>query len=108
MKIELLYFEGCPSYQTALKYLKEVIRENKLDVQVKMVKVASDEDALKSRFLGSPTIRVNGLDVDPGARESKDFSMCCRLYLEDGRIKEYPSKNLIRRAIEESLKRTGT
>jgi len=108
MKIELLYFEGCPSYQPALKYLKEIIKENKLDVQVKMVKIASNEDALKSRFLGSPTIRINDLDIEPGAQEIGGFSMCCRLYLEDSQLKKYPSKNLIRRAIEESLKRTGT
>lgn len=43
MEIELLYFDGCPSYQTALNYLQEIIKEKKLDVQVRMVNIESDE-----------------------------------------------------------------
>ncbi len=103
MKIELLYFDGCPSYQTALKYLEEVIMEGKLDVHVEMVKIESDEDVLKSRFLGSPSVRVNGLDIEPSARERGNFSMCCRLYPEAGKMVGWPSKDLIRHAIEEAL-----
>lgn len=100
MKIELLYFDGCPAYQTALRYLKEVIKEKKLGAGVEMIKIEGDEEALKSRFLGSPTVRVNGLDIEPGAEEIKDFSMRCRLYLEDDKVNEWPSKKMIRRAVE--------
>ncbi len=103
MKIELLYFDGCLAYQTALKHLEEVTRENKLDVGVEMIKIESDGEALKNRFLGSPTIRINGLDIEPGAAQIKDFSMRCRLYLED-KVSEWPSKKMIRRAIDEALR----
>ena len=103
VKIELLYFEGCPSYQTALECLEEVIKEQKLSVHVEMVKIESDEEALKNRFLGSPTVRVNGLDIEPSARERGNFSMCCRLYPEAGKMVGWPSKDLIRHAIEEAL-----
>ncbi len=103
MKIELLYFEGCPSYQTALKCLEEVIKEQKLSVHVEMVKTESDEEALKNRFLGSPSIRVNGLDIEPCAQERGKFSICCRLCPEAGKIAGWPSKDLIRHAIEEAL-----
>lgn len=106
MKIEFLYFEGCPSYQTALKYLEEIIKEEKLDVRVEMVKIESDEETQKNRFLGSPTIRVNGLDIEPSAQERGSFSMCCRLYLETGKITGWPSKELIRYAIEEAYEQT--
>jgi len=102
MKIELLYFEGCPSYQTALKYLEEIIKEQELGVQVEMVKIESDAEALRNRFLGSPTVRVNGLDIEPSAREKGDFSMCCRLYLEADKMAGWPSKELIRQALEEA------
>ncbi len=102
MKSELFYFEGCPSYQSALKYLKEIIKEQKLGVQVEMVKIESDEEALKNRFLGSPTVRVNGLDIEPRAQERDDFSMCCRLYFEAGKMTGWPSKELIRHATEEA------
>ena len=106
MKIELLYFEDCPYYHTALKYLKEVIKEKKLDVPVKMVKIKRDDEAIKHRFLGSPTIRINDLDIEPGARERENFSMRCRLYLENGNIMELPSKRMIRHAVEEAVRRT--
>ena len=107
MEIELLYFEGCPYYQTALKYLEEIIKEKKLDVPVKMVKIKSDDGAVKHKFLGSPTIKINGQDIDPNAQEAEIFSMRCRLYLEDGKLMELPSKKMIRHAIEKSIQETS-
>jgi len=65
VKIELLYFEDCPNCQTTLKHLKEVIKEKKLHIQVRMVKIESDEEAWENRFLGSPTISVNDIDIEP-------------------------------------------
>ncbi len=104
MKIELLYFDGCLGYQTALKYLREVIAEKKLGVGVEMVKIENDEQAVARRFLGSPSIRLNGRDIEPGAGGIKDFSMRCRLYLEDDKVNELPSKKMIHRAIDEALR----
>lgn len=104
MKIELLYFDGCPTYQTALKYLREVIEEKKLGAGVEMVKIEGDGEALKNRFLGSPTIRLNGRDIEPGTEEIKDFSMSCRLYLEDDEVNKWPSKKMIAQAIDSAVK----
>jgi hypothetical protein len=104
MKAELLYFDGCTAYQTALKHLEEVIQEKKLDAAVKMIKIEGDQQALASRFLGSPSIRINGLDIEPGAGKIKDFSMRCRLYLEDDEMSEWPSKKMIRSAIDSAVK----
>ncbi len=103
MRIELLYFDGCPAYQTALKHLEEVIKEKGLDVGVEMIKIEGDEQALKERFLGSPTIRINGVDIEPGAQEVNKFSISCRLYFKDGEVKGWPSKKLIRQAIDTVL-----
>jgi hypothetical protein len=103
VEIELLYFELCPHYETALKNLQEVLREKKLDVPVKVVKIRDDREAIENRFIGSPTIRINGRDIEPGAPEKEDFSMRCRLYLEGGEVMEFPSKNMIRRAIEDAI-----
>lgn len=99
MKIELFYFDGCLAYRTALKHLEEVIKEKKLDAAVEMIKIESGEQALRDRFLGSPSIRINGRDIEPGVEKIKDFSMRCRLYLED-KVSDWPSKKMIRRAIE--------
>ena len=108
MKIELLFFDGCPNYQTALKYLQEVIREKRHDIPVKMLKIKSDNEAENHRFLGSPTIRINGQDVETGAEKADNFSMVCRLYLEDNKVNELPSKKMIRHAIKKAIQETST
>jgi len=102
VKIELLYFEGCPYYQTALRNLEQVLEEEKIGIPVDMVRIESQEQALRNKFVGSPTVRVNGQDIEPGVRDLKDFSMRCRLYSEAGSITGWPSKDLIRHAIEEA------
>src|SRR5579875_2919608 len=69
MEIELLYWEGCPSHPKALADLQAVIAELGLAAEVKVREVSSEEQAARERFVGSPTIRVNGKDiVDPGAQ----------------------------------------
>ncbi len=68
-----------------------------------MIKIESDEQAVASRFLGSPSIRINGLDIEPGVEKIKDFSMRCRLYLED-KVSEWPSKKMIAQAIDSAIK----
>jgi len=103
VEIELLYFELCPHYEIALKYLQEVIKEKELDVPVKVVKIRNDREAIENKFLGSPTIRINGRDIEPGAQEKEDFSMRCRFYLEGGEVMKFPSKNMVRRAIENAV-----
>ena len=106
MEIELLYTEDCPWYQTVLKYLEEIVKEKKLDIPVKMLKIKSDDDAVKHRFTGSPTARGNGQDIDFAAQEKEIVSMGCRLYLEGDKISNLPSKEMIRRAIESYIQGT--
>ena len=58
LKVELLYFEGCPTYGEALQDLKEAMRELQLGDEVDLTEVISSENASKMRFLGSPSIRI--------------------------------------------------
>ena len=67
---------------------------------VEQIEVLSDEDAARLRFPGSPTIRVNGADVDPQSAAQMGTALTCRVYvLEDGRFSPVPSKDTIRRAL---------
>jgi hypothetical protein len=102
MDVELLYFDGCPTYKTALRDIQEVISREGLDVQIKLIRVESEEDAKRLRFLGSPTIRVYGADIEPAAREAKDFGLRCRIYRVDGRILGSPSRGMLSRALKEA------
>lgn len=77
--IELLYFSGCPNYQRALTLLHEVVKEAKLRASIDLVAVETPEEAVRQRFYGSPTIRVNGSDIvspDPSAQPA----LACRVY----------------------------
>lgn len=78
--VEILYFEGCPNHHAARELVERIATEEGLEVDLRLVEVTSPEDAERLRFLGSPTVRVNGLDVEPGANERGSFALACRVY----------------------------
>jgi hypothetical protein len=79
-RIEILYFEGCPNHPPAAAMVRAVVAEVDADVDVVEVEVRGAEDAERLCFLGSPTIRVDGGDVEPRADERTDYAMSCRVY----------------------------
>jgi hypothetical protein len=99
MKVELLWWEGCPSTPEALEQLRQVMREEGLDPEeVETVEVESDEQAERERFPGSPTIRVDGRDVVPA--NGDPVSLTCRVYrLRDGRPSATPDPADLRDAL---------
>ena len=103
MKIELLHFRECHVYKTTLENIKEVIKEKGLDTEVNLKEIKNDKQALSNKFLGSPTVRINGMDIEPNAQKINKYSMTCRLYLENGVVNELPSKRMIRQAIDKTL-----
>jgi hypothetical protein len=80
MKIELLYFDGCPNRETLLPRLRKLLEQANVSNAVELVQVPDDAAARRERFLGSPTLRVDGRDVEPAAEERTDFGLKCRLY----------------------------
>lgn len=97
--IEVLTFDGCPHAQPALDLVERVIGELGVAAQVRRVDVPDAEAAATHRFLGSPTIRVNGRDVEPGADERSDFAMSCRVYRTDDGFKGEPDEQWLRYAL---------
>ena len=97
MKVELLYFEGCPGYEELLPRVRELVGAR---AAVELRRIESAEDAEAERFLGSPTLRVDGADVDPGAAARTDFGVKCRLYRTDDGQRRSPPDDWVRRAIE--------
>jgi len=80
VRVEVLYFEGCPNHETLLPPLAELLSGAGIRTEIELVEVPDDDAAQRERFLGSPTIRVNGRDVEPGADRRTDFGLKCRLY----------------------------
>lgn len=99
-KIEFLFWQDCPSHPEARRRLREVMAEERIDLPIEEIEVLTDEDAERLRFPGSPTIRVNGMDLDPDGAAQVGTALTCRVYrLEDGRLSPVPSKEMIRRAL---------
>ena len=80
MKIQVLYFQGCPNHMPTVDLARQVIAEIGLDAEIEEVEVASGDDAAQLRFLGSPTVLVNGVDIEASARTRADFGFSCRTY----------------------------
>ena len=78
--VELLGFAGCPNVAPALAMIDRVAGELDVAVAVEWIEIADAEGAAGARFLGSPSIRVNGRDIEPGADQRTEFSYSCRTY----------------------------
>ena len=90
MRVELLYFDGCPSYERLLPRLSVLVTGADPHAEVELRRVESIEAAERERFLGSPTVRVDGRDVDPTAADRDDFGLKCRLYATDEGLRGAP------------------
>ncbi len=94
MKIQLLYFDGCPSWETALHNLKAACALEGLPAEIELVEVRDDDDAARLRFLGSPSIVVDGQDLWPETR--KAYYMSCRMYRTPEGMRGWPTVEMLR------------
>ena len=99
MEIKLLYLDGCPSWQETKAEIEQLLRERAIEASVELVHVADNDQAQRLQFVGSPTVQVNGKDVDPEAPQS-GFNMECRLYWVDGKPVGKPPRQWLVDAIE--------
>ena len=97
--VELLYFDGCPSHDALEPRLRELVRDQWPHATVQLRRVESDHDAQRLRFLGSPTVRVDGYDIEPGADTREDYGLKCRLYRADGALAGVPPDDWILAAL---------
>ena len=98
--IELFYFDGCPSWERALENLEEAMRLEGVNIPIQNVLVTTGEEAQTQRFLGSPTIRIDGVDLDGPEADTREFMLGCRIYPEGDDTTGWPSVAVIRRALQ--------
>jgi hypothetical protein len=103
-RVELLWWEGCPSTDEALAMLRDEMRALGIDPESLDVReVSTDADAQREEFVGSPTIRVDGRDVQPVPDEP--IGLSCRVYrLADGRISPLPDRAEVRQTLSDAMK----
>jgi hypothetical protein len=99
VRIEVLHWEGCPSTPEALDLLGDVLAEHGMTEEVEIREVTTQAEAEALRFPGSPTIRIDGRDVDPVGANGRP-SLTCRIYNRpDGRISPVPSREQLEEAL---------
>jgi hypothetical protein len=98
--VEILYFDGCPNHESARALVERVSRDIGVEPELRLVNVLDEEAARRLRFLGSPTIRVAGTDVDPNAGERDDYVLSCRVYQTDRGFAGQPDEASVREALE--------
>jgi hypothetical protein len=102
MNIEILYFEGCPNHKPVLQRVQEILREEGMSAEISQIQVCDPAVAREIGFLGSPSVRVNGLDVEPAARAAHEHGVMCRTYVRETGREGLPSREMIRQALREA------
>jgi hypothetical protein len=97
--VEILYFDGCPNHHPAVALVERVSRELGLEPELRLLNVPDQAAAQRQRFLGSPTIRVGGVDVDPHTPERDDYALSCRVFRTDAGIVGQPDEQWVRAAL---------
>jgi hypothetical protein len=98
MLVDVLTFEGCPHAARAVALARRAIDEAGVSANVRVVHVTAEETRQR-RFLGSPSIRVDGRDVESGAELRIDFTRSCRLYATSAGLSPLPDQAWLRQAL---------
>jgi hypothetical protein len=80
MRIAVLYFDGCPNHASTVERVKQIAADLGVQERIEEIEVTSLDQAQQLRFLGSPTVWVNGVDIDPSARQRTNYGLGCRVY----------------------------
>jgi hypothetical protein len=99
MVIEVFYVPGCPNHHPAIQSLRNALRSAAIDVPIQEIAITDETMARQFRFPGSPTIRVDGIDVEPTSHES--CGLACRLYSNGTGV---PPLAALRQAVEKAGK----
>jgi hypothetical protein len=104
--IELLYVQDCPNYPGALALVERVRAELGIDAELRTTLITDQTTAEQARFAGSPTIRVDGCDVEPGSPPAGEYTVACRLYRLEHRLAGQPAERWVRDALLRAAGRT--
>jgi hypothetical protein len=93
--VEVLYVERCPCVPAALSLVQRMCAELGIDAEIRTILVTDQAAAERARFPGSPTVRVAGRDVEPGAEPLAEYTLECRLYRHEHRLAGYPPERWV-------------
>ena len=104
VRISVYYTPECPR-EPVIEEIKKAVREVGVEeYELEEVVLANDEEAAQHRVLGVPTVRINGVDVDPSFEDRGVYtSTCSRIYKWAGKYHDYPPKEMIVEALRRAL-----
>jgi hypothetical protein len=97
--IEVLYVQDCPHYPETLALVERVRAELGIEAQLRTTLIDDQTVADQARFPGSPTVRIDGHDVEPGSEPTTEYTVGCRLYRLEHRFAGQPGERWIREAL---------
>ena len=102
-RVDILYFDECPNHEAALALVERIAAELAVEPEIHVVEIPDAEEARAMRFLGSPTVRVDGRDVEPGADARTDYVLACRVYQGERGFSGQPDERWVRKALTEAV-----
>ena len=99
MKIEVLYVSDCPNHAPVVTTITEILKECGLEEQIREIEVTDSERAIAMAFPGSPTVRINGTDIECDLPQVNSSGLTCRTYIVNGKRQSVPHRDWIRDAI---------
>lgn len=103
LAISLLWFDDCPNHDAARELLDSVLADRGIDAEITAVNVSTPAIGLEVQFAGSPTIRVEGVDVEPDYVDSGDYTPRCRLYSTPHGLAGVPEREWIEAAVDRAV-----
>src|SRR5437868_4570818 len=103
MNVAVLYVKGCPNHVPTVERVREALQKMGVHGEIREVEVDSPDRAEATAFLGSPSVRINGIDIEPSARDARAFGLTCRTYMDGVSRTGLPSGELISTAIAEQI-----
>ena len=100
MHVDILYFDGCPHYRETLELVRDLVRKLDVDVEIETTEVESDRQARELEFRGSPSVRVDGEDVQPGVEDRTTIGRGCRVYSTPEGTSGVPPAEMIEQALQ--------
>lgn len=102
-RLDILYLEDCPNYEGARALVQRLAAGLGIEPELHLVEVPDAHAATRLQFLGSPTVRVDGRDVEPGADQRSDYVLSCRVYRGERGLSGAPEERWVRDALVEAM-----
>ena len=105
--VEVLHIQGCPNYPDVLRMIERVQAELGIEAELHTRLIADQPAAEAAQFAGSPTVRINGRDVEPDHAPPATATLACRLYHVGHEVVGHPEEGWIRDALRHAAGQAG-